>query len=250
MREEGGPPPPGAPEEDPPGAPEEDPPPRTRRRENRIDWGTSFLTVRESGGAITGYQMTCSNPSHKHVGEKSCTREMRLGVVQDRPPDEQASCVRRALKAWVLLGAACENRQQHMAPEWRTTVMDLILSDNLLPEWELDAMAPTEWASDVDTPVLGLGVPPPDAAIGLGHRGEAPADLHEEMQRLAEQGLVPVTTLAQRRRCRKAGSSTYSGPPDLSRACEYGYLHPNLPPPLGMIWRCSGGHWRLVPRGG
>ena len=57
-----------------------------------------------------------------------------------------------------------------------------------MPEWQLDTLAPTEWASDVATPVLGLEVvPPPDAVIDLGHRGDAPADLHEEMQRLAEQ---------------------------------------------------------------
>ena len=47
-----------------------------------------------------------------------------------------------------------------------------------------------------------------------------------------------------------------------TRTCEYvvpnalhaflmsGYIHPNLPPPAGLIWRAHAGKWKLVPRRG
>jgi hypothetical protein len=82
------------------------------------------------------------------------------------------------------------------------------------------------------------------AAVGV------PPDVHARMLQLAQQDGIPITTQAQRRRAGMKRGSRYGVPETLKDAFQYGYIHPNLPPPLGLLWRASSGAWRLVPQGG
>lgn len=107
--------------------------------------------------------------------------------------------------------------------------------------------------SEVDPPteedVLGLpsGEPGPE---DLGSAGDVPAEVHGRMVALFVAGGLPRSSLNQRRRNRLTSGSGYCVPGSLREALRWGYVHPNLQPPHGMVWRGLGGVWRLVPRGG
>ena len=84
----------------------------------------------------------------------------------------------------------------------------------------------------------------------LGDRGEVSAEIHARMLELRRQGAIPCSTLEQRKRNALTSSSMYGVPPALGETLKYGYLSPNLAPPVGFVWRCRGGRWALAPQGG
>jgi hypothetical protein len=78
-----------------------------------------------------------------------------------------------------------------------------------------------------------------------------PRDVHEAMENLASQGVIPVTTHDQRAQLRFTPGSWYGVPAFLSDARKHGYIGPNLPPPAGFTWKCANkNEWSLCPRGG
>ncbi len=70
------------------------------------------------------------------------------------------------------------------------------------------------------------------------------------MQDMADRGMIPRTTPAQRRRYKRTAGTTYGVPKHLSVAFDWGYIHPDLPPPADYVWRCRAGVYSLAPRGG
>ena len=63
---------------------------------------------------------------------------------------------------------------------------------------------------------------------------------------MAREGKIPVSTLKQRRRQKGTSGSCYGVEASLRDALKFGYIGPNLPAPLGRIWRSDGGGvWRL-----
>ena len=85
--------------------------------------------------------------------------------------------------------------------------------------------------------------------LGTANDG-VPAELHQEMQRLAQAGVIPITTPDQRARNRGSGGTEYGVPAAFADARRFSYVHPNLPPPTGYHWRCRGSEWTLCVKGG
>ena len=83
-----------------------------------------------------------------------------------------------------------------------------------------------------------------DADVGV------PPEAHQAMEAMALREQIPKTSLAQRQRNRPTSGSSYGVPAELVKARDFGYIHPNLPPPAGFIWRSDAGSFRLMPRGG
>ena len=69
---------------------------------------------------------------------------------------------------------------------------------------------------------------------------DVPEALHNKFQKMAEGGLIPVTTPTARARARKCTSS-FGVPVFFSQAKRYGYIGPNLPPPKGYKWETEDG---------
>lgn len=90
-----------------------------------------------------------------------------------------------------------------------------------------------------------------DASRSLGEAAPGvPASVHSAMEKLMREGGIPCTSLEQRLRCGPKAGSGYGVPPGLQEAFQHGYIHPNLPPPLGAKWVCHASVWRLLPQGG
>ena len=65
-----------------------------------------------------------------------------------------------------------------------------------------------------------------------------PANIHDQMEVLASQGAIPITTAAQRSRQRGTGGSSYGVPRVLSDAARYGYISQ----PAGAKWATGSCH--------
>merc|ERR1712008_40482 len=91
-------------------------------------------------------------------------------------------------------------------------------------------------------------------AAGLLGRCEdgCPAEVHNLCEELAKDGRLPISTLSQRRLCMESIGNISMGVPEvLAAARDYGYVHPYLPPPLGLQWRCvRPNYWKLGLVGG
>ena len=91
---------------------------------------------------------------------------------------------------------------------------------------------------------------PPPSLLGIAVEG-VPPHVHNQMQVLASQGAIPVTTPEQRARQRRTGGSHYGVPTFLADAARFGYISSNLPPPAGFVWRCHASkEWALYMKGG
>ena len=82
----------------------------------------------------------------------------------------------------------------------------------------------------------------------------APGTLPEVAARFAimiEEGILPDTTQEMRRCNVRAQGTQYGVPEGLPEALDYGYIHPNLPAPPGMVCkRTAYKTMQLVARGG
>ena len=195
--------------------------------------------------------MSCTNP--RHNTNRKCSREMSNHITGGN------SETRRMLKLWVIMGSCCVDRDGpagHMSRPWTALFLDMKKDSTLPSEQVLDDLAVTDWAAEL--PVPGVEQPRPVKRRAtdkvpdvLGDRAaDVPEHVHAEMRRLAEQGLIPTSSLAQRERSRFIKGCAYLVPDALKEAHQYGYVHPNLPPPLGLRWRGRNGTWALTMAGG
>ena len=77
--------------------------------------------------------------------------------------------------------------------------------------------------------------------LGSGFAGDTtapatPPQVAARLESLIAEGRLPRTTADQRRRNQRTSGTTYGVPDGLKEALEAGYIHPNLPPPQGMVW--------------
>ena len=63
-----------------------------------------------------------------------------------------------------------------------------------------------------------------------------PPQVAARLEVLIAESRLPRTTAEQRRRNHRTSGTTYGVPDGLVEALEAGYIHPNLPPPQGMVW--------------
>ena len=218
-----------------------------------IPFGTCFLTPRYKHKQLSGYQMTCTQPSH-NVGKK-CTKETSFGVA-----GSEKLC-RQMLKSWLVFGASVPTREKHMGDVWKNI---LVMRDEtgLPDEATLDAACVDSWddynsvkEASASSKPKAASVPPNRGATSSSSLGAAgkgvPPQVHAHMQDLANRGALPITTTQQRERQRFTSGSEYGVPHFYADARRWGYIGPNLPAPEGYIWRC-GGHcqWVLCVRGG
>ena len=219
--------------------------PHTKTMGRAIQFGLCFLTPRFKDKVLSGFQMTCMQPSH-NKGRK-CTKEVSFGVAGSE------NICRRMLKSWIVYGASVRTRDDHMIGAWQT-IKQLRRDDCLPPEGDLDDNVVTDWEdyNDVkqaqkDCKPQGRAKSKASAKAAASHRaasllGDAlegvPANIHDQMVLLASQGVIPITSAAQRSRQKGTGGSSYGVPRFLSDTATYGYISPNLPAPAGFVWRC------------
>ena len=218
-------------------------------------FGLSFLTPRHPRyqvGDLTGWQMTCTKPSH-NTG-RACTKE--AGISKHGSDD----LVQRLLKTWIILGCDTETADDHRA------VWDLIvgLGDGVPSNADLDASIEYDWGSrakvDCDDLTVceildeGPANKRPRTVKATELLAPPPAGtaskFHKEMEDLAVFGVIPATTQEQRDRNKPCSKTKYRVPPGLHLALKGGYIGPNLPPPAGMVWRALPGCWALCRQGG
>ena len=212
----------------------------SRDVQNHFDFGKHFMVARKKGNVVTGYHMTC-----KHDPHGRCTKEMSSSV------GGTLEGTRRVLKAWALLGPSVASRELHMAKGLRDTLLHALKDNTLMSEIELDALAEEVSDDVIQAPYIEPNNAAPAGSQLLGAAGEGvPPEVHSQMEALALSGDIPVTSLEQRRRQRATSNSGYAVPDTLRMALHHGYIGPNLPPPRGLVWQCSGRRWRLSVRGG
>lgn len=224
--------------------------------------------------------MTCTRPDH-NIGRR-CTKEISIATAKS------VELARRYLKAWVWFGAASDSEQSHRTDAWK--LVFALGEENLPSEEVLDAEAIMSWdkyatgqdASDfviVESADIMLDATTEAASQGgsagtkgrhrrrcgsqpapsvldatsevLGGRlSDTPADVHKRMVEMAQGGMLPMTTPAQRARQTSTPGSGYAVPLALREALKYRFIGPNLPPPRGLVWRCRGSRWALCKLGG
>eukprot|EP00971_Amphidinium_carterae_P336676 6473182-Amphidinium_carterae.4 len=210
---------------------------------NRLAFGPHHLVRRYGGGHVVGYFMACKYPAHQD-GLGTCSKEMAVRVAGS----EEA--VRRVLKAWILLAPTASNRADHMSRSFKDELLRALHVGTLLDEKTLDDLAPLAEDDKYATPYCLPCSQQGEKAL-LGSRGEVPEKIHAEMEKLARQGRLPITTPEQRSRNGVQIGSKYQVPQSLHVAMRHAYIGPNLPPPAGLTWRNLGGStWKLCVRGG
>ena len=141
-----------------------------------------------------------------------------------------------------------QDRDDLLAASREGILMDEITLDKLLHAESSETPAPfvdTSTARPSDTAQQASA-----ADILGGRAAHVPVAVHERMLALAASGELPISSQAQRKRAVIAKNTQYGVPASLKDAFQYGYCHPNLPPPRGGVWQAQGGKWRLSIRGG
>ena len=233
--------------------------------DGRIPFGAHWLTPRHAphSADIIAWQLTCNWPGHNR--HSRCTRELRITSTSS------SDFAQRVLKAYAVFGGGTPGKEEHKA-----TWNDIIgLGDDMPSHLDLDAMLQAAESADAGGRVEDLVEvhaaagnrgrratrKRPQAALagdaadepldGLGGIGAGvPQDVHEHALSLFNRGALPATTVEQRTRSRMTPGTGYHTPEALSPLLQWGYIHPNLRPPLGYYWQAGGGQWRLRPRGG
>ena len=210
-----------------------------RDRLNHTSFGKHFYITRYLNGEPTGFHMNC-----RCAGHKKCTKETAFTVTGS------LAATRHFLKAWVVLGEGMPSRELHMRNEVRQMLLDALHNGTLMPEADLDAMAAKDDYAEAPF-VYATPSSSADNNTVLGDRdSQVDPEVHTQMERLAMEGAIPVSTLKQRMRNRQTVNTSYIVPKELSVALRHGYVSPNMPPPRGMCWKAQGGVWRLCMRGG
>ena len=212
----------------------------TRRStyEVKEPFGLCRLTPRTHwlDGSNIGWQMTCSHPEHNRAGFALCTKTLSNSV------SGSEDMTRRMLQWWAARGLPLTSKEQHK-DEWVKLAAEVMAGGSVPCAADLDAQAPAEWprATDAAGPLDPLGGP----AAGV------PLDVHRRMVVLYESGGLPKTTPDQRARARKTSGTTYAAEKGLTEALTWSYIHPNLKPPPGRVWRLRGkNEFHLAPQGG
>ena len=177
----------------------------------------------------------------------------------------------QVLKAYAVFGSGAPSKEAHNE-SWDTIIG---LGDELPSHIDLDAMLEAAGSEDDGGQLEGLvqvhviaekrvrkrakGKTTQAASAGnadelldgLGGIGAGvPQDVHDSALSLFHRGALPATTIEQRARSRMTPGTGYHTPAELSALLQWGYIGPNLRPPLGYVWQAGVGLWRLRPRGG
>lgn len=111
---------------------------RIRGKFQAEPWGVFKLIYFDRQGA-TGFQLTCTNPSHNPEGQALCTKS------RSDKFDGGADVCLRQLKHWALLGKDVASKAEHNGL-WKGVVASA--SNGTLPSHEdLEAMKVTSWAA-------------------------------------------------------------------------------------------------------
>jgi hypothetical protein len=118
---------------------------------------------------------------------------------------------------------------------------------------EIDTATPTSQSlSPIPGPawlLLCLALAPGADPLGGPAEG-CPQEVHDRMLALFAKGGVPRSTPAMRLKHRRTAGEGYKIFSSLQEAFDFGYVSPNLNPPLGFIWGRRGEGWQLKPQGG
>jgi hypothetical protein len=242
-------------------------------------FGACRLTPKFAGLAVASYQMTCANPLHNVVGQPTCTKSLSCSVAGG------VSLAERALKYWAALGPSpvIRSKADHFAL-WSSDVLPALKEDRLPSTDELAELAKTVLYVVPPPPAPHPPLPPPEdppespemaadsgeqhtqpsakrsrhrAEAGVGvedplggpHKGITEAQ-HERMLLLYREGAIGLSVPVQRMRSHMTGGTEYGVPARLREALSLGYLHPDLPPPIGFRWHKRGSKMYLTPQGG
>ena len=82
-------------------------------------------------------------------------------------------------------------------------------------------------ASEISPCTLNTGAP------------DIPPEVASRFVIIIEEGILPSTSLEQRRRNSRTHGTNYGVPEGLSETIFYGYIHSNLLPPPGLEWKCT-----------
>ena len=207
------------------------------------------LTPRYKANRLISYQMTCSLAAHNKSGR--CTKELAISKAGSQQN------ARRVLKAWVLLGHSLHQKEAHVDDSLKRMLLISLTEGTLASEDTLDSIAVATGDEIVQAPFVAPSASASSSRDGVPQESllgdvatNVPPEIHREMLALAAQGAIPITTLSQRHRNKRSGRTEYGVPKGLANAFEYGYVHPNLPPPLGLVWQHQSGKWKLLHRGG
>ena len=200
-----------------------------RDPENHFRFGSGHFVQRRKDQKLVGYHMHC--PFHT-----KCTKEIACSVAGGEAE------ARRFIKAWMLLGPGCGSKADHMDGRHKSVLLQALKEGTLCTEGALDEMANVfENGLEMPAPftqpgeVGGQASSAGTSLLGNVNAGVSEA-LHAEMEGLAAQRSIPITTSAQRRRNTISSNSQYDVPQPLAAAFRAGYIHPNLPP----LQACSG----------
>ena len=225
---------------------------QARSQETRIPFGQHWATPRYSkvDGTVTGYAMSCTCVEHQKDGR--CSRE--LSIAQGGSEDNTL----RILMAWIVFGQTCKKRSDHRQC---FNMVRKIAAEGMLPSLEeLKLQVQREQHAVVDISgceeIASSSIPEVPLTCGMrmkrkarptprGPRGDVPADVWRQAEEMMADGRLPRTTNEQRERCKMVPNTDYGTPPSLHIFFLHGFLHPNLPAPNGMAWKCMPGKWWL-----
>ena len=183
----------------------------------------------------------------------------------------------RMLKQYAVLGKEPTTRDKHKKL-WE--LVEKSVQDGSLPSIaELDGKAPFYKSGKADTdasrtdkadadtlasssgassskkrriggsdPIGPIGIVETDALGGCAEG--VPKEVHARMLERLRARAIPKTCVAQRCRSKLTGGTSYRVPPALKEALRWHYIHPDLAPPEGMVWKRFAGGFTLAIKGG
>ena len=121
------------------------------------------------------------------AGHVRCTKETAFSVTASE------AATRQFLKAWAILGEGLPSRSEHMGARLRQSLLDALHNGTLMDETRLDMLVMEN--ADIMAPFLPSVAPSISASSTslLGdHDSQVDEATHEEMERLAREGAIPV----------------------------------------------------------
>ena len=216
------------------------------RTSRRIDWhGWAIAPIK--GG---GWGATCGGHKNSWDGEKvTCKKMLTLGSGPNKLTDVEC---RTRVKLWLLAGVSVDNSRNDARRAHVFGVNPRNLQ--LVTEADADAMAEAPMGSGAASSIAGpTRKNHLQSASAVGHfdakAPDTPPDVVAELKPLIG-GVIPPTTIEQRRKHRLTAGTSYGVPGMFRVALHAGYIHPDLPPPQGWVWRARPGRYILLPRGG